>query len=201
MNESQIEQVAAPGSLTLLLHQVSKLEGAEEADKVEQLYARIEAQFRRMANQLLSGHRAARSPAITEVVDEVFMNLIVRNKLTWDNRRQFLGMAAVSMRRWIANHYRSQNTEKQRIDRDALPLSGDVLADIGAGSPSQIVALSDLFDRLSEAHPKAMKALDLWAFGGWTQEEVASIMELPLRTVEQLISLAKRLVMKAVRDE
>lgn len=200
MSESNAEQTSAPGSITLLLQQVSAREH-NDVEQVERLYARIESQFRWMAKRLLSGHRADRSPPQTEVIDEIFLKLIEPNKFNWNDRRHFLRTAAVSMRRWIASYYRSLDADKRRIDRDAVPLSGDVLADVSTGSPAQIVELSDLCDRLWQSHPRAMEALDLWAFSGWTQEEVAAIMELPLRTVQQLIALAKRLVEKAIQNE
>ncbi|WP_419194717.1 ECF-type sigma factor [Novipirellula herctigrandis] len=200
MNESETEPTNTSGSMKRLLQQVSSREG-DVGINTDLPYARIETRFRMMAKRLLRGHRADRSPAETGVIDKIFLKLIEPNKFNWINRRHFLRTASVSMRRYVANHYRNLDALKRRIDRDAILLGGAILADVNVRSPSQIVELSDQSGRLLESHSKAMEALDLWAFSGWTQEEVAGIIESPPCPVPQLISLAKQLVEKAIQDE
>ena len=193
--KSYPNQPDSPQSITILLHEFSQGRG-----DVERLYARIEQQFRAMSKRMLDHRPRQHAPRNTEIIDDVFLEMVALRGFHWANRRAFFSVAAKAMRHRIANHYRDLSRKKRGGDRTARPLTGDVLLDARSSIPEQIVEISDLLDRLSEKNPLAIEALDHRAFGGWTLHEIATMMDKEIHQVEYLIRIGRAIAKRALLE-
>jgi|SRR6056297_787220 len=201
------QSATQPQSITLLLRQIELSRHSEpltDGDKKqaeEQLYSRVQLHFRRVAAKLLSNQPSHRTPPMMQVVDDAFLKLLNQQDVRYNDRKHFLRAAALTMRRIIVDHFRSLNTDKRRIDQQAIPLSGEVLTDLRVGLPCQIVELEDLIQSLEAKYPQAMQALVFSRFMRMTYEEIADTMDLTVHQVESLIQLAKAKIRRAIRSE
>lgn len=184
----------SPQSITILLRDLSAGRG-----DVELLYARIKQQFQLMSSRLLQGRPDAQAPPVTEIVDDVFLELLNLD-FHWENRRVYFSVAAKAMRHRIANHYRALNRKKRGGGRMPQPLTGDILVDAKSSIPEQIVEVSDLLDSLHDQHPLAIEALDHRAFGGWSLIEIAEMMDKEVHQVEYLIKVGRAIAERAIRE-
>jgi RNA polymerase sigma factor (TIGR02999 family) len=199
------QPASQPESITLLLRQLehngrSDGDSADPNEIAEQLYGRVRAYFRSVATRLQSNQPPHQTPPITQVVDDTFIKLLRQEDVRYNNRKHFLNAAAMAMRQVVVDHFRSLSTDKRRIDQQAIPLSGDVLADLRAGLPSQIVELDDTIRILETKYPQAMEAFVFSRFMRMTYDEIADTMDLTVHQVESLIRLAKAKVLREIRD-
>ncbi|WP_160148136.1 ECF-type sigma factor [Rubripirellula obstinata] len=185
----------SPRSITLLLHEMATGQG-----DVEKLYERVRFQFHRIAENLMRGRPPHEAPPSTAIADDIFLDMIDLGEFHWENRRAFFAYAATAMRRRIANHFRDANRIKRGGDFQQQPLTGNILVDARSDIPEQMVEVSDLLDSLHEKHPLAIEALDHWAFGNWTFEEIAGMMDKTEHQVEYLVRIGKKIAERAIRE-
>ena len=178
-------------SVTKLLRQVD----GDDHQRLTELYDKVQQRFRSIAKRLtgVSYNR----PETTELLDDAFLKLTSSKHLTWENRASFYAAAATTMRRMVCNHYRALGTAKNNYGKPPLSLSAGGSIDI-TNDPAQIVEINDLIERLTDAHPSAMKVFDMSVFGGETYREIADLLDIKEHQVRALMKLAKTLIRKSL---
>ena len=79
--------------------------------------------LRRMARAYLARERRDHTLQATALVHEAYLRLIGQRQMDWNNRAQFVGMAAVMMRRILVNHARGRAADKRGGDAMRVSLS------------------------------------------------------------------------------
>ena len=109
--------------------------------------------------------------------------MIDQRQIDWSNRAQFVGLAAVMMRRILVNHARDRVADKRGAGAEHIPIT---LAGEPIGAPQ--INLLDLHEALNDlAGTDARKAriVELKFFGGLTTEEIAHHLDVSTATVER----------------
>ena len=123
------------------------------------------------------------------LINEVYMRLIDQNRVTWQNRAHFFGIAASMMRRILVDYsrrraYAKRGGELQKIELDDIAVAADSKA-------SDVLALDDALKKLAALDEGQSRIVDLRFFGGLTIEETAEALGVSHATVEREWSLAR----------
>ena len=149
----------------------------------EAMLSLVYAELRRLAASYLRRERPGHTLQPTALVHEAYVRLLDQRQIDWSNRAQFMGLAAVMMRRILVNHARDRVAEKRGGGAPHVPLT---LAGEGIGAIEvNLLHLHDALTRLSETDPRKGQIVELKFFGGLTTEEIAAALSVSTATVER----------------
>ena len=179
------EEMFSPGPVTRLLLDWS--DGDERAR--DEMLPLVYNELRRLAASYLRRERPGHTLRPTELVHDAYLRLIDQRQVNWKNRAQFVGLAAVMMRRILVNHARERATDKRGGDVQKVPLS-DVDA---AGVPQNVdvIALHSALDQLETIDQRKSRIVELKFFGGLTTNEIAEVLHISPATIERDWSFAR----------
>jgi RNA polymerase sigma factor (TIGR02999 family) len=164
-----------------------QLQRSGDRTAAAQLFDRMYRPLRAMAAQRMSSERPDHTLSATALVHEVYLKLVDKD-LELHDRAHFFATAATVMRRILVDHARAHGSAK-RGSADKLPLDEDLVP--AAAGDDGIVALDDALNRLSAFDERKGKVIELVYFGGLTQEEAASALEISPATVYRELRMAK----------
>ena len=95
-----------------------------DAELLGAMIPEVYEQLRNLAQNYLRGERVNHTLQATALVHEAYLRLRDQRKVDWQNRAQFLGIAAQMMRRVLKN-YASARTAAKRGGEDQLRLTLD----------------------------------------------------------------------------
>src|SRR5215207_9365700 len=113
------EEMRSPGPVTRLLLEWS--DGDERAR--DEMLPLVYNELRRLAASYLRRERPGHTLRPTELVHDAYLRLIDQRQVNWRNRAQFVGLAAVMMRRILVNHARDRAAGKRGGGLQKVPLS------------------------------------------------------------------------------
>jgi RNA polymerase sigma factor (TIGR02999 family) len=140
-------------------------------------------ELRRLARAYLGRERHDHTLQATALVHEAYLRLIDQRQVNWRNRAQFVGMAAVMMRRILVNHARDRAADKRGGDAERVSLS--LVADIGEAPSVDLIALHEALGALEAIDARKSRIVELKFFGGLTIDEIAEVTELSPATIER----------------
>jgi len=179
---------SAPSEITLLLNRLQ--EG--DARALTDLAPLIGAELRRMAARSLAGQPPGHTWQPTDLVHELWVRLLGRNELRFENRSHFLGVAAHLMRGMVIDHARRRCARK-RTPAEA-PGAGnefETLLGLTDSRAAELIALDDALDRLAAASPRQSQIVELRYFGGSSVEETAEALGISPKTVKRDWAIAR----------
>jgi RNA polymerase sigma factor (TIGR02999 family) len=153
----------------------------------DQMLSLVYDELRRLARAFLARERPDHTLQATALVHEAYLRLIDQRQVDWMNRAQFVGMAAVMMRRILVNYARGRTANKRGGDAERVSLS---LAHID-DAPVDLIALHDALDALGAIDARKSRIVELKFFGGLTTAEMAAVLELSPATIEREWSFSR----------
>jgi RNA polymerase sigma-70 factor, ECF subfamily len=167
------------GEITRLLGEVR----AGNRDAESQLVEAVYPELRRLAGHLLQGERPGHTLQATALVNEAYLRLLGRADLDWKDRVHFFAAAAQSMRRILVDYARMRKAAKRPGARQQVELT-DVLL-ISDGRLDDLIAVDELLTRLAQLDARQCRIVELRFFGGLTEDEVAEVLGIGVRTVSR----------------
>ena len=189
------DEMPAPDSVTRLLLDWS--DGDEHSR--DEMLPLVYDELRRLAALYLLRERRDHTLEPTALVHEAYLRLVDQRQVNWRNRAQFVGLAAVMMRRILVNHARDRAADKRGGDMQRVPLS-----DVGTfGEPQEmdVIVLHEALDQLAAIDPRKSRIVELKFFGGLTTSEIAEVLELSPATIERDWSFARAWLYDAMGGE
>ena len=166
------------------------------ANLPDRMMALVYAELRRLAANYLRRERPDHTLQPTALVHEAFIRLVDQRQIDWSNRAQFMGLAAVMMRRILVNHARDRVADKRGGGVEHVPLT---LAGESIGRAElKLLDLHDALDRLSEADERKARIVELKFFAGLTTDEIAETLRISTATVERDWKFARAWLHQAV---
>jgi RNA polymerase sigma-70 factor (ECF subfamily) len=179
------DAMVQPEEITALLKQLQAGKRDLEARLVEAVYPEL----RRIARRHLRDERAGHTLQPTALVNEAYLQLTGQLRKDWKNRSHFFAVAAQLMRRILVDYARTKNAQKRDGGRTRVEL-GDTLA-VSAGHLEEIILIDAALDRLAQWDLRQSKIVELRFFGGLTENEVAEVLGISLRTVKRDWNVAR----------
>ena len=171
---------ASPGEVTVLLAELKR----GNKDALGKLVPLVYDELRRLAGHYMRAERVGHTLQPTAVVHEAYLRLVGEDWAEWQNRAQFVGVAARQMRRILVDYARQHFAGKRggtpaKVDLDALAGSFD------SGKSDEILAVDEAIARLGALDPQQAQVVELRYFGGLTVEETAELLGVSPRTVKR----------------
>jgi RNA polymerase sigma factor (TIGR02999 family) len=177
-------ETPAPTNVTQLL--LAWSDGNQGAR--DELMPLVYAELHRLAQSYLRRERRGHTLQSAALVHEAFLRL-VDQRVAWQNRAHFFGIAAQLMRRILVDYARSRGSEKHGGEQIHLAL--DEALDEAAARDADLVALDDALTSLAALDPQQSRIVELRYFGGLTIEEAAESLGISDSTVEREWRLAR----------
>jgi RNA polymerase sigma-70 factor, ECF subfamily len=185
------QPVGREGATNLLVAWAGGDAGAREA-----MLSLVYDELRRLAASYLRRERSDHTLQPTALVHEAYLRLIDQRQVDWNNRAQFLGLAAVMMRRILVNHARDRAAAKRGGQAERVPLTL-VAGELGAPEVD-IIAVHDALERLTAFDPRKARIVELKFFGGLTTAEIAAVLHVSPATIEREWTFARAWLYDAV---
>jgi RNA polymerase sigma factor (TIGR02999 family) len=165
---------------------VASSKGDEQA--LNQLLPLVYEELRRQADRYLKRERSDHTLQATALVHEAYIRLIDQ-KVSWQNRAHFFGVAAEMMRRILIDHARGHQAAKR--GSGGIKLSLEDVLNLTDEKAADLLALDDALKALAEMDPQKAKLVELRFFGGLSIEETAEVLDVGTATVTRQWRMAK----------
>lgn len=150
---------------------------------LEQLMPVVEAELRKLAAGYMKGERADHTLQPTALVNELYLRLVDRKRVSWTCRTHFFAFAATTMRRILTDHARARSADKRGGAETTLSL------DEAVGLPEtrdvEVVALDDALDDLAKLDPRQSRVVELRFYVGLKLDEIAVVLGVSAATVHR----------------
>jgi RNA polymerase sigma factor (TIGR02999 family) len=137
----------------------------------------------RAAHRHMAGERSSHTLQTTALIHEVFLRLVDSRRLRFQNRAHFLAVCARLMRQILIDFARKRKGQKRGAGQ--LHLSLEEAPEVSAKSGQDLLAIDEALTQLSLKDARKAKVVELRFFGGLTEEETASALNLSVVTVRR----------------
>jgi RNA polymerase sigma factor (TIGR02999 family) len=160
------------------------------------LTASVYGEMRKIAEGYLRRERPSHTLQPTALVNEAWLRLSKQASLSFENRKQFFGLAAQIMRRVLVDYARATRAEKRGEGRPVFALDG---LEIGANCDlDEFLALNQAIERLAAKHPRPAQVIELRYFAGLNLDEIAELMAISPATISREQKMAEAWLSKAM---
>ena len=168
-----------PGDVTQLLLAWSN----GDRDALEDLLPVVYGELRHIAARYFVHERPGHTLQATGLVHEAYFKLVDQQRVRWQNRAQFFGVAAQLMRRILVDHARTRGAAKR------------------GGGVTPVTLLDAALTRLTSLYPEQGRLVELRFFGGLTIEETAEAMGISPATVKRQWKVARAWLLRDLEGE
>jgi len=149
----------------------------------------VYAELRRLAHHYMSQEGAGHTLQTTALVNEAYLRLVNQKQAAWQNRAQFIGIAAQLMRRVLIDDARSHASAKR--GGGIRPVELDEAAALSPTQAESVLAVDEALEHLAGLDPRKARIVELRYFGGLTVDETAEVLKISSVTVMRDWSFAK----------
>ena len=125
----------------------------------------------------------------TAVVSELFLSLMDRRRVQWQDRSHFYGFAANQMRRILVSHARKSKAGKRGGGAQVLSLE-NVFSPVDM-TPEEIVRVDEALADLAKFNPEGSRIIEMRFFGGLSRQEMAEVLGVSPSTVRDKWTAAR----------
>lgn len=165
--------------ITELLHQYDPQNPTKQAQLIEAIYTQLKTLATHRLNTL--SHGMTMKP--TELVHEFFLKVLQNSQPNIQNRRHFFALASKAMRQIIVDEFRRKAADKRGGGQMGVDLEG--YEPVGSHALIDMLALDEGLRELEKIDPRKVKMVELAYFGGFSQDEIATELEMSLSTVKR----------------
>lgn len=162
---------------------------AGDQEALDRVMWEMYAALHQLARAQLDREYAERTLSATELVNECFLRLFTGASMpALADRRHLLAVAARAMRQVLIDGARRRSAGKRPPAHKRLSLTG--IVDDLAADPDP-VALDGALHALEAIDPQQARIVELRFFAGLTEAEIASVLEVSVRTVQREWRMAR----------
>ena len=172
---------------------------AGDADAVDAILPHVYGELQDLARRQLRGERDGHTLDTAALVHEAYLNLVRQDRVDWQSRAHFLGVASLAMRRVLVNYARKRRAEKRG--------GGEVAAtyhdgEIGKEAKTEeLLALDEALDGLAARSERQARVVEMWFFGGLTHAEIAEALGVSEPTVRRDWRVARAWLSHVLSDD
>jgi RNA polymerase sigma factor (TIGR02999 family) len=138
-------------------------------------------ELKRRAAAYLRHERPDHTLQPTALVHEAFLRLVGQDRVAWQNRGHFFGIAAQMMRRILVDHARAHQRAKR--PGAAIRVECDEAVAITEPRDCELLLLDRALEELGTRDSLQARIVELRYFGGLTEQEVAEVLAMSRATV------------------
>ena len=173
--------------------------GLGASDAVDELLPIVYDELRTLARRHLRRERSWHTLDTTALVNEAYLRVRDQDVRRFENKRHFLAVAAIAMRRILVDYARQRSSLKRggafhRIELDETHLTVGEAAE-------QILAVDQALGWLGELDPRMARIVELRFFAGQTVEETKEALGVSTRTVKREWQKARALLAQKLTSD
>ncbi len=149
-------------------------------------------ELRRLAAHYMKSERPEHTLQPTALVHEVYLRIFAGEPLKWKDQNHFFAVAAKQMRRVLLDYARARGAERRGGDYERLSVQH--IETLPATQGTDLLALDDALQSLEKMDPRASQVVELRYFGGLTESEAASVLDISVATVKRDWEFAKAFI-------
>lgn len=168
-------------------------------DAFGELLPLVYKELQKIAHRYLVRERNSNTLQTTALVHEAYIKLIDQNRVQWQNRAHFFGIAAQAMRRILVDNARQRLADKRGKGAEKVSIDEGVI-DISDERAGNLVDLDDALKKLAEIDPQKSQLVELRYFGGLSIEETAEVLGVSVATINRQWRTAKAWLYNEVKS-
>jgi RNA polymerase sigma factor (TIGR02999 family) len=149
----------------------------------------IYAELRRIAERTLAQEHQNGAFEPTSLAHEAWARLLQLQRIDWKDKTHVLAVAALCLRQALIDKIRAERTAKRGGGWKRVELDDESL--VSANRSVDLVQMLDALEALGRIDARQTDVVTLRFFGGLTLEEIAKVLEVSPRTVEEDWRLAR----------
>ena len=159
----------------------------------------VYVELRRQAAAYIRRERADHTLQPTALVHEAYLRLAGQERVVWQDRAHFFGIAAQMMRRILVDYARGRGRAKRLGHAVRVELDDR----IGATEPRdcELLLVDRALTELAALDPRQGQIVELRYFGGLTDGEVAEVLGISRSTVTREWQIAKGWLYRRITTE
>ena len=155
--------------------------GQGDREAADELLPLVYRELRRRAAAYLRHERPDHTLQPTALVHEAYIRLVGQQRVTWQNRAHFFGVAAQMMRRILVDHARAHHAARRPGAAVRVTLDDQMAT---AQPPNcELLVLDQALSELAGFDARQAQIVELRYFGGLSEQEVAEVLSLSRSTV------------------
>ncbi len=162
-----------------------------DADAMGAVYSAVYGELKRAARLQL--RRMQDNFETTALVHEAYLKL-GGAQLAAQDRNHLLALSARAMRQVLVDDARARKADKRGGGQSALTLGA--VADAGDAAALEVLKLDGLLESLHRLDERAARVVELRYFGGYTEVEVARMLDISESTLRRDWRRARAFLMK-----
>ncbi len=156
---------------------------------LERLLPLVMPELRRIAKRYMRQEKSGHTLQTTALINEAFIKLVDQTRVHWQNRTQFFAVAAQCMRRILIDYARTRRRAKRGGDAQQVTLADAPI--LSFPQSEELLALDFALNKLARLDERKSKVVELRYFGGLSDEEIAELLGISVRTVARDWGLAR----------
>jgi RNA polymerase sigma factor (TIGR02999 family) len=164
-----------------------------EPQAMEQLFAGAYGELRQLARSRLRDGGRNTMLDTTALVHESYLRVLKGGTLRTEHRRAFFGYASQVMRSVIVDHVRERQAQRRGGDLARVTLDTDVTCEV-PGAEDQVLHVHQGLQALARSEPELAAIVEMRYFGGFSENEIAEVMDLTDRTIRRRLEKAHALL-------
>lgn len=157
---------------------------AADVEALADMLPAVYQELRDLAGHYLRGERIDHTLQPTALVHEAYLRLRNQREVDWQNRAQFIGVAALMMRRVLKTHATARAAEKRQWDK-GIRLALDEAIEFSEQCDLTIAAVDDALGELEKLDARQGRIVELRFFGGLTIDEISQVLEISPATIKR----------------
>jgi RNA polymerase sigma factor (TIGR02999 family) len=176
------------------------LQSSQKGDvkKTDQLFTVLYDDLRQMAGRLLQSESPREKLSSSSLVHQAYVRMIDQKEVDWQGKTHFFAIGATVMRRILVDHAR--HTRAQKRGGGWLRRQLDEEITFVLDRDDDVLALDDLLTTLASLNPRQAKIVEFRFFGGLGMKEIATELNLGLRTIEKDWAMARAWIRRELRE-
>lgn len=151
-----------------------------------------------MAHFRMLGERSGHTLNTTGLVHEAYLRLAKFNRINWENRAHFFGIASQLMRNILVDYAVKKKAKKRGGDRQRVTLGSQHNAtEINL---HDILSIHQALEQLAEIDERQVRVVECRFFGGSTLEETAKALGISTATVSRDWKMARAWLNRELED-
>jgi len=134
----------------------------------------------------------------TSLVHECYLRLVGAGELRAMDRRAFFAYSSRVMRSLIVDSVRERQAERRGGDVPPLMLSTGIEASL-SGDEETLLKVHEALEVLEEADSRLAQVAQMRYFGGYSEQEIAEVLDVTERTVRRDWQKARLILKEALR--
>jgi len=159
----------------------------------------VYGELRQLARRYMLAEKRGHTLQPTALVHEAYLRLIDQNRVNWQNRAHFFGVAAQIIRRLLVDHARAVHRLKRGGADLKITWTENMSVPQEAGV--NLVVLDDALNNLAELDPQQSRIVELRFFGGLSIEETAAALDISPATVKRDWAMARAWLFREIAKQ